>query len=83
MRFVKIGDTYYNTGRIDYIKPDVYKIDNHYVPNVEVWIDGKEHTILLADLGFDMPECAEKMEALGIADAMAQKIAEKVNEALA
>ena len=82
MCFVKIGDTYFNTMRIDYIKPDVYKIDDQYVPNVEVWIDGREHTIELADLGLDFPECKGKWEALGVADAMVETVVAKVNEAL-
>ena len=82
MRFVKIGDKYYNPTRIDRIEPDVYKIDGHYVPNVEVWIDGIEHTLHGYDLGRDLPEFTEKWEALGVADAMAEKVVAKVNEAL-
>lgn len=82
MSFVKIGDTYFNPRRIDYIKPDVYKIDSEYVPNVEVWIDGKEHTIELKDLDRDLPTLKDKSYALGVADAMAAQVVSMVNEAL-
>jgi hypothetical protein len=81
MRFVKIGDNYYNPQRIDYIQPNTYKHEN-FLPVVEVWIDGKAHAITGSDVGLDSPVCNEPWEALGIADAMVEKVVAMVNEAL-
>ena len=82
MRFVKIGYTYFNPMRIECIKPYVYKIVEEYVPNVEVWIDGKAHFIERHDLDIDLPECTEIWEAQGAADAIVARVVDMVNEAL-
>ena len=82
MRFVKIGDIYFNPMQIELIKPDVYKIDSKYVPNVEVWTDGKAHSFEGGALDLQVPDCFDKWEALGIADAMTEKVVSAVNEAM-
>lgn len=81
MRFVKIGDTYFNPQRINYIEPLAIGTDP-YEPFIRVNIGANSLVFTAQDLGLDLPECTERWEALGVADAMAERAVDIVNEAL-
>ena len=82
MRFVKIGDTYFNPMRITLVTTNDYLITTQRIPGVEVWTDGHKFGVEGKDLGLDIQECTELWEAQGIADAMMAKVVAMVNEAL-
>ena len=81
MRFVKIGDTYFNPVKIECIEPRAIGT-NPYEPYVYVCTTCQSHGFNAHDLGFDIPVCTEKLVALGVADAMVATVVDIVNEAL-
>ena len=83
MKYVKIGDSFFNPMRIDRIKGAAEKNVNTYKPIVKVYLTGKTFYYDAMDLGVAVPEFDEEWAALGCADAMAEKVVQAVNEALA
>ena len=83
MRYVKIKDTYFNPMRIDRIEPDVDFTSGFHKPVVRVHTPGWMFTYDAFDLGFDVPRCDEKWEALGIADAMVENVIKELELSLA
>ena len=81
MSFVKIGDTYFNPRRIDYIEPLAIG-GCPYEPYVRVCVGGKQLAFNAHDFDIDLSELETKAEALGVADAMVAKVVSMVNEAL-
>lgn len=82
MRYVKIGDSYFNPLRIDRIKAEVDPIAKKFRPAVQVVCPGGMYYFSGIDLGMSVPDCEERYVALGIADAMVDKVVASVNEAL-
>ena len=83
MRFVKIGDSYFNPMRVERIKPAARNDGGKYTPIVKVCLPKKTFYFEPLDLGLGALTFEEGWAAMGTADAMAVKIVEAVEEALA
>jgi hypothetical protein len=85
MRYVKIGDSYFNPQRIDRIKGAAEVDVNRYKPIVKVYLTGKTFYYDAVDLGLEagpLTEFEDEWVALGAADAMAETVVQSINEAL-
>ena len=84
MRYVKIGDSYFNPMRIDRIKAAAEKNVNSYIPIVKVYLVGKTFHYDATDLDMHLVpmEFDEEWAALGAADAMAEMVRKDIEGAL-
>ena len=82
MRFVKIGDFYFNPTKIERIKAFAELEANSYKPLVKVYVPGKTFYFNAEDLGLPVIPCTARYEAMGGADAMAERVVQAVEDAL-
>jgi hypothetical protein len=82
MRFIKIGDSYFNPMRIEQIESSIEVDYGKYKPIVVVHLTERAVNYDAMDLGFCLLEFNERWEALGFADAMVAKVVSLIEEAL-
>lgn len=83
MRYVKIGDAYFNPMRVERIKAAARNDGGKYTPIIKVCLPKKTFYFEPLDLGLEALTFDEGWAAMGTADAMAVMVVEALDEALA